>query len=139
MVQQVINIGSAPNDATGDPLRTAFNKINQNFQEIYAVDPVGANFDFSENSMRALNSNGNVSLEPNGTGNVILSNIIFPNTDGTAGYVLRTDGAGTLYWYAPTAVAAGVEDLSRYRPAVLQHMTATLSTILRLTCCMHLT
>lgn len=38
MAQQTINIGSAPNDGTGDPLRNAFNKINQNFTEVYGFD-----------------------------------------------------------------------------------------------------
>lgn len=33
--QQVIGIGSAPNDGTGDPLRTAMTKINANFSEMY--------------------------------------------------------------------------------------------------------
>jgi hypothetical protein len=31
---QEINIGSAPDDGTGDPLRTAFDKINDNFAEL---------------------------------------------------------------------------------------------------------
>ena len=35
MTQQIINIGSAPNDGTGDQLRPAFNKSNQNFTELY--------------------------------------------------------------------------------------------------------
>ena len=35
MAQQTINIGSAANDGTGDPLRTAFDKINDNFSEVY--------------------------------------------------------------------------------------------------------
>jgi hypothetical protein len=35
MAQQTINIGAAPNDNTGDPLRTAFNKANSNFTELY--------------------------------------------------------------------------------------------------------
>lgn len=32
-----INVGQTPNDRTGDPLRTAFEKINDNFQELYAA------------------------------------------------------------------------------------------------------
>jgi hypothetical protein len=35
MAKQVVNLGSAANDGTGDPLRSAFDKINDNFQEIY--------------------------------------------------------------------------------------------------------
>lgn len=36
MAKQVINIGSASNDGTGDPARTAFTKTNENFDEVYA-------------------------------------------------------------------------------------------------------
>lgn len=35
MAQQLINIGNAANDGSGDPLRTAGDKINDNFTEIY--------------------------------------------------------------------------------------------------------
>ena len=38
MAQQQINIGTTANDGTGDPLRTAFDKTNDNFNEIYADD-----------------------------------------------------------------------------------------------------
>jgi hypothetical protein len=36
MAQQPINIGSSPNKGDGDPLRTAFTKVNNNFTEVYA-------------------------------------------------------------------------------------------------------
>lgn len=40
MAQQTINIGTSPNDGTGDLLRDAFDKANQNFTELYGtVDP----------------------------------------------------------------------------------------------------
>lgn len=35
MAQQTINIGTTANDGTGDPLRTAFDKSNDNFDELY--------------------------------------------------------------------------------------------------------
>ena len=38
MAQQIIGIGAAPNDNTGDPLRTAFDKTNDNFTELYTGD-----------------------------------------------------------------------------------------------------
>jgi hypothetical protein len=38
MAKQTINIGSVANDGTGDPLRTAFDKVNQNFTELYNDD-----------------------------------------------------------------------------------------------------
>lgn len=39
--QQTINIGTSANDGTGDPLRTAFQKTNANFSELY-VNVVGS-------------------------------------------------------------------------------------------------
>ena len=38
MAQQTINIGTVANDGTGDPLRAAFDKINDNFTEVYGFD-----------------------------------------------------------------------------------------------------
>lgn len=35
MAKQVIGIGTTANDGTGDPLRTAFDKTNDNFTELY--------------------------------------------------------------------------------------------------------
>ena len=36
MVQHVINIGTTVNDQKGDPIRTAFSKVNQNFDELFS-------------------------------------------------------------------------------------------------------
>jgi hypothetical protein len=41
MAQETINIGTSPNDGTGDPLRNAFNKANLNFSELYGGAGVG--------------------------------------------------------------------------------------------------
>ncbi len=72
MTQQVINIGSSANDGTGDPLRQAFDKINDNFSELYARGAAGSNFDLSDNDIEAINSNGGINLIPNGTGKVVI-------------------------------------------------------------------
>jgi len=43
MAKQSIGLGAAPNDGNGDPARDAFNKCNQNFDEIYvALSNTGA-------------------------------------------------------------------------------------------------
>ena len=39
MTFQPINVGTVANDGTGDPLRTAFIKVNANFSEIYSLIP----------------------------------------------------------------------------------------------------
>lgn len=36
MAKQTVNIGTNANDGSGDPLRTAFDKLNDNFDEVYA-------------------------------------------------------------------------------------------------------
>lgn len=58
MAKQIINIGAAANDKSGDPLRTAFNKVNQNFTELYGRLPA---------TDRLVNGNNTVSLGENGT------------------------------------------------------------------------
>lgn len=75
MAKQTINIGSAANDGTGDPLRTAFDKINDNFSELYAVSAAGSgnNVAISGNSLISENTNGNIILDPNGTGKVVVA------------------------------------------------------------------
>ena len=37
MAKQTVNIGTASNSRDGDPLRTAFTKINANFTELYTA------------------------------------------------------------------------------------------------------
>ena len=35
MTQEIINVGTAPDDGSGDPIRTAFTKTNSNFTQLY--------------------------------------------------------------------------------------------------------
>ena len=44
MAKQTVNIGTSANKGNGDPLRTAFTKINENFTEIYTALTDGVNF-----------------------------------------------------------------------------------------------
>jgi hypothetical protein len=45
MAKQTINLGSAANDGTGDPLRDALDKVNDNFDELYFdTSPVADNW-----------------------------------------------------------------------------------------------
>ena len=37
MTQEIINVGAQPNDGDGDPLRTAFQKINNNFTQLFST------------------------------------------------------------------------------------------------------
>ena len=74
MAKQTINIGSSANDGSGDPLRTAFDKVNDNFGELYAVSGAGSgqNIAISGQKIISENTNGNIQLDPNGTGEIVL-------------------------------------------------------------------
>lgn len=37
MTQEIINVGVLPNDGEGDPLRVAFQKVNNNFSNLFAT------------------------------------------------------------------------------------------------------
>src|SRR6056300_1397258 len=50
MAKQFINIGIEGNDGTGDSIRDAFNKTNENFTELYAVFGQGGQIGFTSRS-----------------------------------------------------------------------------------------
>ena len=79
MARQNINIGSSANDGTGDPLRTAFDKINDNFVELYGSDnninTLDANLDVNNFAITTGVTNGDITVTPNGTGNINLGSI----------------------------------------------------------------
>jgi hypothetical protein len=83
MALQSIGIGSAANDGTGDPLRTAFDKINDNFNELY-VQLGGnslSNVTFSSNTITNFDTNGDITIATNGTGTLFIdSNVEFRGT-----------------------------------------------------------
>ena len=84
MARQAINIGSSANDGTGDPLRTAFDKINDNFVELYGTDndinTLDANLDVSTHAITTGVTNGDITITPNGTGSIKLGAMKFVGT-----------------------------------------------------------
>ena len=64
MTRLIIDTGTVGNTATGDSIRTAMTKINDNFLEVYtdlAASGLGGR-------LTNENTNGNVIIQPNGTG-----------------------------------------------------------------------
>ena len=84
MARQNINIGSSANDGTGDPLRTAFDKINDNFVELYGTDndinTLDANLDVNTFAITTGVTNGDITVTPNGTGGIKLGAVKFVGT-----------------------------------------------------------
>ena len=70
MAQQTLNIGSNANDGTGDTLRVAMDKVNSNFNELYASPLFSGNLSFSGNEISATRSNDDIVFVPSGTGSV---------------------------------------------------------------------
>jgi hypothetical protein len=59
MSKQTIFLGNTANDRTGDPLRVAFEKVNENFDELYAA--MGADVQIPSqinNTGKLLSTNG---------------------------------------------------------------------------------
>ena len=90
MPKQTINIGSSANDGTGDPLRTAFDKINDNFDELYGTSltervsldtspQLGGDLDVVTHSIVST-TNRDIVLAPHGTGAVKASSLKFSGT-----------------------------------------------------------
>jgi hypothetical protein len=68
MARKEINIGATGNDATGDSIRTGFDKTNQNFTELYAALGLGGglNFETLDNTPNALTANKILASNANG-------------------------------------------------------------------------
>lgn len=81
MTQYTIDIGAVPDDGQGDPLRTAFNFTNLNFDQIFASGPVLSNVAIANNTIRTINSNGDLILAPNGIGKIQVKNSLLPSFD----------------------------------------------------------
>ena len=58
------------------------------------------NITLDGNAITSTNTNGDLSLTPNGSGNLVLDGVNWPQADGTAGYFLKTDGSGQTSWAA---------------------------------------
>ena len=60
-----------------------------------ATPQLSGNLDVNGNDIVSV-SNGNIDIKPHGSGNVVLDNHTWPNSDGSANQVLKTDGSGAL-------------------------------------------
>ena len=59
------------------------------------------NLTFNGNTISISNTNGDLTLSPNGSGKIILDGVNWPAADGTSGYLLSTNGSGQASWIAP--------------------------------------
>jgi|GEM_PF-1392560 hypothetical protein len=81
MAQQLIGIGTTANDGTGDPLRSAFDKSNDNFTELYGKPDL------------SLATNTLTLTKPDGTTDTV---DLAPYLDDTAIVSASIDGSGIV-------------------------------------------
>jgi hypothetical protein len=109
MTQEIINIGAVANDGEGDPLRTAFQKINNNFTQLYSsgtftydaysfgntagqvIFETPANL-FTQGTFQINSDNPNTNDSQNITLNVAISNDVSN---------VKWNGHGTLFFNNP--------------------------------------
>jgi hypothetical protein len=91
MAQEYIDIGAAPNDGLGDPLREAFAKTNNNFSQLFIAGGVTGIANGSSN-VNIPQANGNVIISSGGSANVLTVTGTGVNVSGT----LNSSGFATL-------------------------------------------
>jgi hypothetical protein len=82
MSQQIIDIGAEANDGTGEPLRSAFDAVNNNFTQIFSAGPVGSDVKITGNTITVTGTNNNLVLAANGIGNIQSNSSIIPGFGG---------------------------------------------------------
>ena len=101
MTRQNIFTGSNANDGTGDDLRSAFIKVNENFTELYAASTVSHGLAFSGNKISTNSSNANLTLEASGSGVIELEGLQFRDnhieaTRSNDDLILGASGTGDI-------------------------------------------
>ena len=61
------------------------------------------NLDLNGNSITSTDSNGDINITPNGSGDVVIDGLKYPQADGSASQFLQTDGSGQLSFATVTS------------------------------------
>lgn len=117
MTRQIINLGTTPNDGTGDALRDAFAKVNDNFSELY-TEFGSSNINISQNIISTTTNNQDLDLTPAGGGKVVIgptNDLVVTSTtastSGTTGALKVAGGigaAGAIYSSDMVSAPSGV-------------------------------
>lgn len=78
--REIINVGTTADDGSGDYLRDALIKANTNFQNLWQVGAVDTNLDLTGTTIASVTANSNITLDPNGTGKIVLASSVEPDT-----------------------------------------------------------
>lgn len=113
MALVAINLGAAPNDGTGDPLRTALGKVNSNFAQFATVALSGAYADLTGKPSLATVATTGAYADLSGSPTILKGNVTAADptvaNDNTQGYVAGSSWLNTatqVLWTA-MSVATG--------------------------------
>ena len=79
-----------------------------------ATPQLSGNLDVNGNDIVSV-SNGDIDIKPHGSGNIVLDGHTWPNSDGSSGQFLKTNGSGTLSF---DTVSSAADDLTTGDSAV---------------------
>lgn len=121
MAQQIINIGTTANDGTGDPLRTAFDKCNDNFTELYAGGGgggggIGGNTGSTDNAI----------LRADGTGGSTVQSSGITIADGASGTLSGTNSGDVTLAGTPDYITIAGQVITRSQIDLATDITGNL-------------
>lgn len=119
MAQQIINIGTTANDGTGDPLRTAFDKCNDNFTELYTSGGGGG----VGGSTGAVD---NAILRADGTGGSTVQSSGITIADGASGTLSGTNSGDVTLAGTPDYITIAGQVITRSQIDLATDITGNL-------------
>ena len=125
MTQQIINLGTSANAGDGDNLRSAMDKTNDNFTEVYAAGPVGSNIAITNNTITSTDTNGNVTLATNGAGVIQFTNNVIPDVNDLRWIGSATNRPRGIYVGSAGIIADGPINMPNFANAAVRDSTIT--------------
>lgn len=95
MAQRNLNTGTVANDGTGDSIRVAGNKMNDNFIELYATSAVQSQIGLAQNEITSNVSNADIVLKSSGVGTVSVNNLIVDSNVKITDNVIETTSSNS--------------------------------------------
>ena len=108
--KRVINIGTNADDGTGDLLRDAFNKVNQNFDDVWTYGAVNSNLNLTGDT---INGTTDVIINPADTGAFKVTGDTIINSDnGNYNFTVHGDLASNVLYVDAATGRVGILNTS---------------------------
>ena len=108
--KRVINIGTNADDGTGDLLRDAFNKVNQNFDDVWTYGAVNSNLNLTGDT---INGTTDVIINPADTGAFkVTGDTIINSGNGNYNFTVNGDIANNVLYVQASTGRVGILNTS---------------------------